>query len=214
MGDAASTSMPKFGSPSRWGPSIPRQQREDDDLNSLGRSMRKVSAFGHVGSPLRNSSLAHEMESNGSFGGGARDVGGEGMSALSQQLQRSRLSDELGSSPSSHLHPNAARSGVGIIGKERDRERGLERHVSSGSIGSSATGRYPTPIDEEDSPFVFSMDEVDDAQSRNRKRRSGGWGMSPGAAPTAGWSYASIAGSKNGKPAGRTAGAAERVSGR
>ncbi|KAK3936327.1 zinc finger protein LEE1 [Diplogelasinospora grovesii] len=217
FGDPAAASMPKYGSPvtaaspSRWGPYFQRQKEEDSlaDTNPMsftsGRSMKHAaSAFGHVGSPLRNSSLASaitaELNGNSANGrpgpGGRSGSGSESLSALTQQIQRTRLTDDGSSSP--HLHPNVARNsgasglgsiGAGIIGKERDRERGLERHVSNGSIGSSVTGRFTTPIDEEDASFVFSMEEEDEAQSRARKRASGGHGGM--ASPLANnWTYA------------------------
>ncbi|PFH60169.1 hypothetical protein XA68_11357 [Ophiocordyceps unilateralis] len=183
-GDAAVEAMSKYGSPvgsspSRWGPLFQRQ-KEDEDATRAARAAGSV--FGHVGSPLRKSTLAQEMggDSRASpLGGAVRPLsssrtGSEPMSVLSQQLQRSRLDD--GSSPL--LHPMAARissAGVGAIGKDR----AIERHVSSGSIGSSVTGRFTTPIDEEDPAFVFSMEEEDDSgSSRARKRVSAGLAMS------------------------------------
>ncbi|RDA95572.1 hypothetical protein CP533_1237 [Ophiocordyceps camponoti-saundersi (nom. inval.)] len=179
-------SVSKYGSPvgsspSRWGPLFQRQ-KEDEDATRAARA----SVFGHVGSPLRKSTLAQEMGGAGAGGSGdspkASPLGGavrpltssrsgsEPMSVLSQQLQRSRLDDGSGSSPM--LHPTAARISSG-------KDRVIERHVSSGSIGSSVTGRFTTPIDEEDPAFVFSMEDEDDSgTSRTRKRVSAGLGMS------------------------------------
>ncbi|KAG6008259.1 hypothetical protein E4U21_004721 [Claviceps maximensis] len=177
-------------SPSRWGPLFQRQKEEED----AARAARSVgSAFGHVGSPLRRSTLAQEMGDDYKSPGGSssRPLGSrsasESMSALSQQLQRSRLDDGVGGSASGLgssplLHPASARlSGSGgggggggghaLIGKDRS----MERHVSSGSISSSLTGRFTTPIDEEDPSFVFAMEDEDDAPSaRMRKRMSAG----------------------------------------
>ncbi|RDA89434.1 hypothetical protein CP532_6225 [Ophiocordyceps camponoti-leonardi (nom. inval.)] len=177
-------SVSKYGSPvgsspSRWGPLFQRQKEEEDATRAA-----RASVFGHVGSPLRKSTLAQEMGGGG--GGGAGDLakasplggavrplsssrtGSEPMSVLSQQLQRSRLDD--GSSPM--LHPTAARISSG-------KDRVIERHVSSGSLGSSVTGRFTTPIDEEDPAFVFSMEDEDDSgSSRARKRVSAGLAMS------------------------------------
>ena len=211
-------------SPSRWGPLFQRQKDEELEpgSGSLGKSLKGASAFGHVGSPLRNSSLASGIEVNGAHGrpaiGSRSTSNAESMSVLTQQIQRTRLGDD-GSNSSPHLHPNAARStsgsgsSVGIIGKERDRERGLERHVSSGSIGSSVTGRFTTPIDEEDPAFVFSMEEEDEAtQLRTRKRISGGH-VGVGVPP--GWSYAGVAASKpNGTGSKVSSNSVEPVSGR
>jgi hypothetical protein len=195
------TPTTKFGSPitanspSRWGPLFQRQKDEDDG----SRGSRHAAAFGHVGSPLRNSSLANEM-SNGfvarSPPNSRHGSGSESLSVLTQQLQRTRLGDEGPGGHSPHLHPNTAASlgripsngAIGPVGKER--ERVIERHVSSGSIGSSVTGRFTTPIDEEDPAFVFSMEEEDEAQiTRLRKRGSAGLGVP-------GWSYAGVAAGK------------------
>lgn len=216
--------LPHFGSPSanspsRWGSWFQRQKEEESSESannngwaatagsSMSRSMKHAaSAFGHVGSPLRNSSLASGLSAgftNGSNSGGgsgsparpapgsrAGNGTGEPMSALTQQLRRTSLADDV----DAHLHPNMARNGskvggpgTSVIGRERERDRGLERHVSSGSIGSSVTGRFTTPIDEEDPAFLFKMEEED--ESNLRKRISGGH---------AGWSYASAAAGKNG----------------
>ncbi|TLD17521.1 uncharacterized protein PgNI_00552 [Pyricularia grisea] len=207
------SSLPKFGSlgasPSRWGPLFQRYRSEEDsDPNHHGhrmipgKSMKNVaSVFGHVGSPLRNSSLAidAEMDSlangNGSPSNRSRS---ESLTALTQQLQSTKIGD-INNSSSPRLHPNSARgingTGLGsssLLGS-RDRDfdpRGsTQRNVSSGSISSS--GRFTTPIDEEDSAFVFSMEEEDDAAAaqshmRTKKRASGGLGAT-------GWSYAGVA---------------------
>lgn len=182
-GDASIDGVSKYGSPigsspsSRWGPLFQRQKEEEE----MARSARSVgSAFGHVGSPLRNSTLAQEMSANfGSTNGSSRPSavwnGSDSMSALSQQLQRSRLDDGPGI-PSPLLHPVNARisNGISAIGKDR----AMERHVSTGSINSSMTGRFTTPIDEEDPAFVFSMEEEDESTlAKMRKRGSAGLGM-------------------------------------
>lgn len=202
-------------SPSRWGPLFQRQKEEDNGQSALGRSLKSAGAFGHVGSPLRNSSLANGIDAMGGLNGnssrpslaGSRTASGgaDSLSALTQQIQNTRISDErttsLSSSP--HLHPGSAvntrqpsavgaHTGAGVIGSsngrnERD-QRALERHISSGSIGSSANGRFTTPIDEEDPSFVFSMEDDDDGQ-KARKRMSGGFGLGGGG----GWSYAAAA---------------------
>ncbi|KAH6614375.1 hypothetical protein B0J18DRAFT_299529 [Chaetomium sp. MPI-SDFR-AT-0129] len=189
----------KFGSPlgaspSRWGPLFQRQK--EDELDGVStRSMKHVSAFGHVGSPLRNSSLASAFTPEHSEGFSA-DAGSESVSALTRQLRETRLAESGPGGASPHLLPAAVRShkpsGSGIIGKERERERALDRHISSGSIGPTVTGRFTTPIDEEDSAFVFRMEEEEEAQSRVRKRISGG---NPGATSplSTTWSYANVA---------------------
>lgn len=175
--DVGADILTKYGSPigtspSRWGPLFQRQKEEEE----LSRSARAVSAFGHVGSPLRNSTLAQEMNKGnlaGSIGSNrpSMRVGSDSMSVLSQQLQDSRLDDS--SSSNSRLHPSSAR-GPAPIGNER---AGIERHVSTGSINSAVTGRLTTPIDEEDPAFVFSMEEEEEPSARMRKRVSAGLAM-------------------------------------
>ncbi|KAG9249601.1 uncharacterized protein F5Z01DRAFT_631368 [Emericellopsis atlantica] len=176
--DAIRYGSPIGTSPGRWGSSV---VRKDEDETSRSRSV--ASAFGHVGSPLRNSTLAQEM---GSLGRGSNmRPGSEPMSMLSQQLQRSRLEDPAPGGASPLLHPSTART----PGKDRH----MERHVSSGSISSSVTGRFTTPIDEEDPDFVFNMDEVEEPErARARKRISGGLGMGV-------WGSGSYAGALAGK---------------
>ena len=228
----------KFGSPvmaaspSRWGPLFQRQKDDEFDTGGSGRSMKHVSAFGHVGSPLRNSSLASAItaELNGESALGKKDLGNESVSALTRQLRETRVA-EGGSSGSSspRLHPTTPARGhkstgsgstsAGIIGKEREKERSLERHISSGSISSSATGRFTTPIDEEDSSFVFRMEEEDDAQTRARKRVSGG-SLGVTSPLSTGWSYANVVASNRGGTSGTngnkgaTGGSAESIGGR
>lgn len=202
------------GSPSRWGSLFQRQKEEEAGQSALGKSLKGVSSFGHVGSPLRNSSLASGMDmigrTNGnssrpSLTGSRTGSGTESLSALTQQIQRTRLNDDSNITTTSNPHLSSRTingtnsSNVGVIGPLREREReskGLERHISSGSIGSSANGRFTTPIDEEDPSFVFSMEEDDEATMREkaRKRMSGGFGFSGGNTGT--WSYAAAANGK------------------
>lgn len=168
---------PMSSSPSRWGSLFQRQKEEEE----LSRSARNAaSPFGHVGSPLRNSTLAQQMggEAFGTSAPGrpsSMRIGSDSMSTLSQQFQRSQINDPPTSS-SPRLHPASARTGgSNAVGKDR----AMERHVSTGSISSAVTGRFTTPIDEEDPDFVFSMEEDDPvAAARMRKRASAGLGMS------------------------------------
>lgn len=193
-------------SPSRWGPLFQRQQ-EEGGSGALGKSLKGAGAFGHVGSPLRNSSLASGIDLIGRGGQNGANIssssrpslagsrtassgtGPEGLSALTQQIQRTGLGDDgvnsLGSSP--HLHPSAARQSK------------LERHVSTGSMGGS-TSRFTTPIDEEDQSFVFSMEEDEEAG-----RKKGGVGSGAGFGSITGgggWSYATVAQKSGGKGVG------------
>ncbi|KAI1130131.1 hypothetical protein F5Y10DRAFT_276265 [Nemania abortiva] len=158
--NAESTS--KFGSPlasspSRWGSLFQRQHEEQEaKKHAIGAS---AGAYGHIGSPLRQSSLSAEVmrprvaSRSGSLEG------------LSDQLQRTRIDGNGSGGESPLLHPHSH--------IPRPSGRNGERHVSSGSISSNA--RYATPIGEEDGEFVFKMDEDGDRDStiRAKKRTSG-----------------------------------------
>ncbi|KAK4195696.1 hypothetical protein QBC40DRAFT_18027 [Triangularia verruculosa] len=211
----------KFGtpiqpsSPGRWGPLWGRQKDDDGHLEA-GRSFKHASAFGHVGSPLRNSSLASAISSK-------LDGNTVGVSALTQQLRETQLSDDGSADSSPHIHPNVPRNanGAGVIGESRDKDGGLARHVSSTSIGSSVTGRFKSPTDEEEAAFVFSMDDDDDAQAKARKRASGTQQISNTASPlSVAWSnnYPTAIGNSRAAAANgdgtRGAGAVETVGGR
>ncbi|RDW68026.1 hypothetical protein BP6252_09422 [Coleophoma cylindrospora] len=181
-GTPSNETTSKFGSPSNGSGSPSRfhslfqkhhQQREEEERS-------RVSAFGHVGSPLRNSSLTTSITPSPSQRSISRpntSASGDSspyvaspprqnsMSIIAQQLQRTRLSRAENNATDPGLHPvSAVRNSSNPIGSGRTGERQL----SSSSIG---TGRFTTPIDEEQGDFVFSMEE-DENQS---KRNSGGW---------------------------------------
>ncbi|KAK3401292.1 hypothetical protein B0T20DRAFT_475402 [Sordaria brevicollis] len=228
--DATKFGSPISQSPSRWG-SLFQRQKEEEEREKLeanggsgslsfmpiaGRSIKHPpSAFGHVGSPLRNSSLASAFVSEDSTRQGS--LTGESLSALTQQFQRSKIGDDIISSSPRGLHPNLGRngaSGAGVIGKERGDS--LQRHISSNSM-SSTSGRFATPIinedneegeEEEQSEFVFSMEEEDDntQAGQNQKRNgsgsplgNGAGSLGNGASSSSPWgSYAGAAGGANG----------------
>lgn len=176
---------PSQASPSRWGSLFQRHQKEEEDR-------ARTSAFGHVGSPLRNSTLhsgaspsARPISRPGASGDSSPYLASPprqssmSMSIISQQLQRTRLSRAESGGSDSGLHPNRAPSSA--IGSG---SRVGERQISSSSIGGS--GRFTTPIDEEHSDFVFNMEGMDDDEKSREKRNSGGW------------TYASAARGRNG----------------
>jgi hypothetical protein len=191
------------GSPSRfqslWGKSKPL----NDNFES--GSLPGASAFGHVGSPLRNSSL--HPGASPSLRAMNRPASGDtspfvsspprqaSMGMISQQLQRTRLSSDavpgLASTPTSNpQHPGINRLTSGSsIGSPSGRLGGLDRAVSSSSINRER-------IEEEQG--LFSMEEEDDVKksadgasttsSTSNKRLSGlSWGSggkgSPNLAP-------------------------------
>lgn len=186
---------PSNASPSRWGPLFQRyqQQKEDEEKSSVAS---RTSAFGHVGSPLRNSTL-HPGASPSSRPIARSSVSGDSspyvsspprqssmsMSIISQQLQRTRLGGRAESSGNdSGLHPlTASRAASSPIGSGPGRA-GLigERQISSSSIGNGGSGRFTTPIDEEQ-PELFTMDGMEDVDDRKgEKRNSGGWTFAGG----------------------------------
>ena len=160
----------KFGSPNTASPSrftsIFSRQKRDEESNGA----TTTSAFGHVGSPLRNSSL--HLGTSPGIRASSRSIAGDisphvaspprqsSMSVISQQLQRTRLSRAESSENQSGLHPVSARHSSNPSNR-------LDRAVSSSSINA---GR----IDEEQPDCVFSMEEDD----YNGKRYSGQWNHS------------------------------------
>jgi hypothetical protein len=181
---------PSNASPSRWGPVFQRHQlqREEEERAAASRA----SAFGHVGSPLRNSSL-HPGASPSSRPIVRSSASGDSspylaspprqssMSIISQQLQRTRLVGRAESNANeSGLHPSRVSSNP--IGSVPGRSAlAGERQVSSSSIGNGGSGRYTTPIDEEQGDFVFSMEGMEDVdEKKGEKRNSGGWTFAGG----------------------------------
>lgn len=168
---------PSNASPSRWSLSFRGQQKDDEEKPS------RASAFGHVGSPLRNSSLLGENTSASKVI--ARNAATEtspwvsspprqsSASIISQQLSRTRLcrAESAGSDGGSLGASRVTSNPIGT-GRRAD----FDRTISSSSVG---TNRFTTPIDEsneEQADFVFRMEEEEDTEKR--KRDSGG-----------GWSY-------------------------
>ena len=203
------------GSPSRfqslWGKSRP----VNDNFES--GSLPGASAFGHVGSPLRNSSL--HPGASPSLRALNRPTSGDtspfvsspprqaSMSMISQQLQRTRLSSReeavgLASTPTSNpQHPGINRLTSGSsIGSSGGRLGNLDRAVSSSSINRER-------IEEEQG--LFSMEEEEDLKksqdgasttsSTSNKRLSGlSWGSggkgSPNLAPIGGQKSSGLSG--------------------
>ncbi|KAF2007913.1 hypothetical protein P154DRAFT_419145 [Amniculicola lignicola CBS 123094] len=167
-----------------------------------------ASAFGHVGSPLRNSSL--HPGASPALRAMSRPTSGDAspflsspprqasMSMISQQLQRTRLSSRASEEGMPHtgnpIHPGMTRVTSGSsIGSSSGR-LGMDRAVSSSSIGRER-------IDEEQG--LFSMEEEEEldrgkpkdgastASGSSNKRHSGlSWGSagkgSPNIAPIGG----------------------------
>ena len=164
---------PSTASPSRFGSLFSRQKLENSDVGS-GTG---ASAFGHVGSPLRNSSLhpgaspsLHPISKSLSsdispfVSSPPRQAS---MSMITQQLQRTRLSTRVvESSSDTTVHP------------------GMVRVASGSSTGSAASGRLDRAVSStnigreriEEEQELFSMDDDPDMKKKksNWKRSSGG----------------------------------------
>lgn len=200
---AATSSPSRFQS--LWGK--PRPQ----DTGFESGSLPGQSAFGHVGSPLRNSTLhpgaspslraVNRPTPNIESPFVSSPPRQASMSMISQQLQRTRLSSrasEEGGLPSNPMHPGMNRvTSASSIGSSSSR-LGMDRAVSSSSINRER-------IEEEQG--LFSMEEEDDINAKSKdgasttsstsnKRLSGlSWGSGGKASP----SLAPIGGHRSGK---------------
>ncbi|KAF2195392.1 hypothetical protein K469DRAFT_543756 [Zopfia rhizophila CBS 207.26] len=217
LGASPTASDVKVGSPSAATSSPSRFQsiwgrsRPTNDGGFESGSLPGISAFGHVGSPLRNSSL--HPGASPSLRAVPRPTSGDvspfvsspprqaSMSMISQQLQRTRLTSRASESAEvpglggpSPLHPGVNRVTSGSsIGSSAGGRLGVDRAVSSSSIGRER-------IDEEQG--LFSMEEEEEmggkgkdgastTSSTSNKRFSGlswasGGKSSPGLAPIGG----------------------------
>ncbi|KAK2794993.1 hypothetical protein FQN52_006872 [Onygenales sp. PD_12] len=148
---------PLASSPSRFGAIFAKQrQRRDED---------GPSSIGHVGSPLRESSLGFHSSSPSLRPIGSRPGSGDVspfVASPSRQSGMSMISQQLSSTS---LHPSSARHSSAGPGNR------LDRAVSS----PVSTSR----IDEEQSDLVFSMEEEE-----NNKRNSMIWNSNKTATST------------------------------
>ncbi|KAF2012128.1 hypothetical protein BU24DRAFT_465697 [Aaosphaeria arxii CBS 175.79] len=215
LGASPTASDSKIGSPSAATASPSRYQslwgrRPPTEGSFESGSLPGASAFGHVGSPLRNSTL--HPGASPSLRAVGRPTTGDvspfvsspprqaSMSMISQQLQRTRLSsrasDEgsLSGLGSNHIHPGINRvtsnTSVGSAGTRL----GMDRAVSSSSINRER-------IEEEQG--LFSMEEEEELERGKgkdgaAKRLSGPWGSggkaSPNITPIGGHRIGNLAG--------------------
>ena len=169
---ASQVGSPSHASPSRFSALFAKQRREEQNNGASS-----ASAFGHVGSPLRNSSLHLSKSPNlraTSNPVRSGDVSPflsspprqSSMSMISQQLARTRISSKGDASHpeagglTNGLHPSSARN----QSQPSVSSSHLNRVASSGNISN---GR----IDEEQGEGVFSMEEEEE---NHRKRHSVG----------------------------------------
>lgn len=186
-------------SPSRFFPVIGKPRANSSNESGEPGPLSGTS-FGHVGSPLRNSSL--HPGASPSLRALPRPASGEGspfvsspprqasMSMISQQLSRTRISSRASEEAVSGLgapsmHPGIARATSGSSATSG--RLGMDRAISSSSIGRER-------IDEEQG--LFSMEEEDLESSKGKdgasttsntsnKRLSGfSWGSGDKASPS------------------------------
>ncbi|KAL8695375.1 MAG: hypothetical protein Q9218_000134 [Villophora microphyllina] len=164
---------PSHASPSRFSAFFAKQKRDEQNAQTAS-----ASAFGPVGSPLRNSSLnlgrspSIRATSNPARSGDispylASPPRQSSMSAISQQLARTRISSrtEVGandSHSSNGLHPNSART----QNQPAPSIARSDRTTPSNIVNS-------TKIDEEQNEGVFSM-EVEE-ETRKKRHSAGAW---------------------------------------
>jgi hypothetical protein len=191
-GSGSKIGSPSNASPSRFSSLWISQQKSEVTDNS------RASAFGHVGSPLRNSSL--HPGASPSLRAVARPTSGDvspfvsspphqaSMSMISQQLQRTRISDAPTSAPQ---HPGISRiasgSSVGSAPSSR-----LDRAVSSSSVGREK-------IDEEQEPFPMD-DEPPVEEKTTERKKPNAWKRSSGGL----WSLGNLKASPRLGPIGRS----------
>jgi hypothetical protein len=217
LGASPTTSDIRIGSPNAATSSPSRFQslwgkRPTQDQGFESGSLPGASQFGHVGSPLRNSTL--HPGASPSLRALPRPTSGDAspffsspprqasMSMISQQLQRTRLSSrasEEGGLNSTHIHPGVNRvTSTSSIGSSSGR-LGMDRAVSSSSINRERI--------EEEQEGLFNMEEEDELMAKNKdgasttsstsnKRLSGlSWGSGGKASPN----LAPIGGHRPGK---------------
>lgn len=171
---------PGTASPSRFSALFTKQKREEESNGILNPS------FGHVGSPLRNSSL--HLGSSPGLRSARRTSSGDvplyvaspprqpSLSILSQQLQRTRLAkaESQSSEGLPTLHP------ISIRHPSNPGNR-LDRVVSSSSI-------HTNRIDEEQGDCIFTLDDEDYGENRQNALWNPGFGgaKSPNLGPIGG----------------------------
>ncbi|KAL8972405.1 MAG: hypothetical protein Q9183_000566 [Haloplaca sp. 2 TL-2023] len=159
---------PSHASPSRFSAFFAQQKREEQSSSNAS-----ASAVGHVGSPLRNSSLnigrssSVRATSNPTGSGNvspylASPPRQSSMSAVSQQLARTRISSRTEAGPSDLSTSNGLRPSSARI--QSQGPTGIARlDVKANAANYSNKQR----IDEELSEGVFSMEEEEESQKKS-----------------------------------------------
>lgn len=135
------------GSPSRYRAIFEQQQQQKEKKEQDNSGTNGFAAFGHVGSPLRESWMANGLSS----------ASPNTLSGISQQMARMQLNrTESSDSNNGRLYPPATRySSAPTVRFDR--------------AGVASPGLSSTRIDEEGEGLLFSMDE-------DGSKRGGAWG--------------------------------------
>ncbi|KAL8805585.1 MAG: hypothetical protein Q9182_001850 [Xanthomendoza sp. 2 TL-2023] len=170
---------PSHASPSRFSAFFTKQGRDEASNQNVSGS-----AFGHVGSPLRNSSMpigrsgSLRSSSNPARSGDVSPYLSSpsrqsSMSMISQQLARTRMSSKTDAvfteaSSSTSLHPSSARA----PSQASSSNARLDKVTSSSSINNHR-------IEEEQGDGVFSMEEEE--ESHKKQNSAPAWNYQPNA---------------------------------
>ena len=199
---------PAASSPSRFSGFFARSSSKPIDT-SIDAASGNSSAFGHVGSPLRNSSL--HPNASPSLRAASRPASGDpapfvsspprqaSMSMITQQLQRTKLASratsegnmERTTSGSGPMHLGVARVASGSsVGSSTPGSTGpapgrMDRVASGTSVYGAGRDRIEEETTEQG---LFSMEDEEQLRERldvkktpvNGKRTSGAWGFSVG----------------------------------
>lgn len=199
--DSGKVGSPAAGSPSRYGPLFARQTQQQQETNS--NLATSPSAFGHVGSPLRNSSLNSGLspplrvsrpsgDISPSFPSLSSPPRQSSMSMLSQQLSRTRISNrtsEAAAPNATHMSGEGNPTSIFATSPTANSGRSGQRNISG---GSGERGQSNDRFHEENSDTVFSME---DDFEESRKRSSGQVPFNPKPAPQPAWSQVAARGS-------------------
>jgi hypothetical protein len=167
---------PSNGSPSsRYGALFARRQRVEDTGNELGSSAPGASVFGHVGSPLRQTSLQGNSTSASNFkpssisrtrSGNDSSIfqssspgsGSGGMGMLSQQFRASGLSNGLSASQDAADTRGSVSRGLSVPSALSSQR--LDRTISTSSMGRGVEDQIKEE-DMEDDDGMFEMDGIE-----------------------------------------------------
>ncbi|KAI9850630.1 MAG: hypothetical protein M1838_005344 [Thelocarpon superellum] len=195
---------PLASSPSRFGAWFARQKKDEE-------ASMTPSSFGHVGSPLRNSSitLGSSPPRTVRTSATARPASGDlspyytspprqpSMSMISQQLQRTRLGGSA-EPASTTLHPSSARQLSSSASGPPARVSLTSSNPSTGSNATVPPNRSVASIDEEEQGEVFSMEEEDEGAAKRLSAAAAPSHSTNHATPTRATSLGTIGTGRNG----------------